>query len=229
MNAVEGLSGYGLQSPVSCGFSTYQSTILDTYALDDVNDVVRSGAILFVAAGDDGFQVLDTSNPDQLTHVKTMSTPGPARGIALAKLMLGDPEVETLCAVVVGGGNLGYGFLRIYSLADYTNPIKIASDTISDATADLMPQLGSGYPYRIRIVGNKAYVTTVGIGLQVIDLDDMVASGVAYDGVAIEKTYNMFQLNSGTYNGSEDISVGIRDLKILEKTITVIAGQKVYQ
>ena len=90
-----------------------------------------------------------------------------------------EKTIEHRRLVVVGGGNKNLGYIKLVNLSELENPAnqtpklyqyksQIISDSFSDAVS--LPQ---GYPRRVKVMGNYAFVSITNSGLVVVDLEQM--------------------------------------------------------
>ena len=154
--------------------------------------MVRRGAVLYTAVGDDGFDIVDESDPTAPHSLVSgpVELLGRTRGVAVAdnvKIPEGGPDpVYRNVAVFVGGGTAGKtGFIEL-RYADFKGqgvPAQTAAigDHISGAwlcdgiDSDWQDTRPKGVPTLVRTVGTMAFVSTTGIGLQEVDLNAVAA------------------------------------------------------
>lgn len=56
-----------------------------------------------------------------------------------------------------------FGYVRFYSLADIHNPVIVGREKLAEAL--------SGIPGRVSLLNGYAYVSTAGVGIQVVDIN----------------------------------------------------------
>jgi RHS repeat-associated protein len=151
---------------LACNFRTKKSSRISYYReMDFVYDTILYGSYLLVAAGRDGLKILDVSNPGDIKEIShPYRFPGLLRGLALYKDNL---------LVAVGGGELNNGVVKIIDISDIENPLQLKSQIITDSMTSDYSTLPSGYPYHVQVLDNYAFVTVLGTGLVVVDLEKM--------------------------------------------------------
>ncbi|MEN6631105.1 MAG: hypothetical protein ABFD84_01635, partial [Candidatus Polarisedimenticolia bacterium] len=207
-------AGIGLAGgqPIVGRFTVYAGAVLGRRAYDDVTDVVRRGAVLYVAAGAQGFDVVDVSDPTNPTSVVNGPVPtlGAARGVAFAgsvPVSEGGVEQARNVAVVVGGGENGQpGFVQL-RYADF--PHEDAEDGQAPQSAAIGDLIGGalltnpvgseldgpqGLPLLVRAIGTTAFVATNGAGLQQVDL----AAVARKNTYAVQNTIARFTYPAGS-------------------------------
>ncbi|MDH3976772.1 MAG: Ig-like domain-containing protein, partial [Deltaproteobacteria bacterium] len=115
----------------------------------------------YIAAGNEGWHVVDVSNPMKPV-IKYSFTPPQFdfRGIAV------DPERGILAITdyvrIYGGSN--YGYVRFYDITiDPEKPAKIGQERLAEAW--------SGLPGKVALRNGYAYVSTNGMGLHTVDIN----------------------------------------------------------
>jgi len=175
---------------------------IDLY-YDQVNDKTYA----YVTAGSEGWYVIDVTDPINPEVVKThkMTTAGvnwDDRGVAV------DPQTSMLAItenIQYNGGNQ-YGYVRFYDLTN--NPQATPALTPADprvVAREKMAEAYSGIPGRLSLQNNFAFVATVGVGLQVIDIKaakDFMQKGKDADGSSI---VGIFDTNGLGYRQPTDI------------------------
>ena len=157
----------------------------------------------YVAAGTDGWRVVDVSNMNSMEVV----WPDPALGIPSADFKfhpsmdyrnLAVDQQNSLLAMTdnfnMGIPEYHYGYVRFYSLANPKVPLLVGREKLAEAM--------SGVPLRVSILNDYAYVCTVGVGIQVVDIAASKArqqAGGASNGSAI---VGYFDTNEPVYYGS---------------------------
>jgi len=155
--------------------------------IDYYNDPATNKLYAYVAAGTDGWRVVDITKPESMEVV----WPNPAIPAANFQFSTSmdyrhlDVDQETSRLAVTDNYKMGiaeshYGYIRFYSLADPKLPVLIGREKLAEAM--------SGVPLRVSIHNGYAYVCTVSVGLQVVDIQaavDRQAAGGATDGSAI--------------------------------------------
>jgi hypothetical protein len=107
-------------------------------------DVAVSGTHAYVAAYEDGFLVIDITNPASSQIVGSVDTPGSAYGVAVS-------------------GMHAY-------VADYSSGLQVI-DITNPASPQIVGSVDTpGFAYGVAVSGMHAYVADYGSGLQVIDI-----------------------------------------------------------
>jgi RHS repeat-associated protein len=167
VNGIEDNSGN--TTSFSSHFRTQRYQAIDTQDdATEVNDSVRLGSYLYVAAGEAGINVMDVSNPTNVTKAgeyNNFAGSSGAKGLALWEAPDGKQKL-----IVVGAGVNFNGFLRILDLS--VSPTKPAMDTYmyisrSPYSSYRIPE---GVPRSVFILDDYAFVPIYGAGLQLVDL-----------------------------------------------------------
>lgn len=186
--------------------------------IDYYSDFDTGKLYAYVAAGTDGWRVVDVTNPASMKVV----WPDPA--IPAANFQFSgldyrhlDVDQETKRLAVTDNHNLSvseyhYGYIRFYSLQNPKLPVLIGREKLAEAM--------SGVPLRVSIHNGYAYVCTVGVGIQVIDIQaavDRQTAGGATNGSSI---LGYFDTNAPTYYGSPVFFAPYRSTSALLTTTT---------
>jgi len=135
-----------------------------------VNDTLLIRNHLIVAK-EEGVEVYSTANPFDLELVSTLAFPGGARSFA----RYGDK------VITVGGGVAPHGgVLRVLDFTDFQAPVIEKSfilsryvGDVSDDLAGVEDPVGEGRPIKVMIYETRAYVANIGIGVQVVNLNEL--------------------------------------------------------
>ncbi|SPD72164.1 hypothetical protein PITCH_A1230001 [uncultured Desulfobacterium sp.] len=129
----------------------------------EIRGLAVSGNYVYVADYGDanGIKIVNISDP---TNPQLAGSHSFIRARAVAA------DSGNLVVVGGGGGSDVLPVLRYYSLANPTNPARIGSGVI------LFPLADQAIPSNVRINGSIAFVSTVGLGLQTVDLN-MIREG----------------------------------------------------
>jgi len=215
-----GLSGsvrkYPLQPPVTFRFGTYGGAYVGGKPYTHVYDMVRRGSVLYMALGEDGYDIADVSNPaapDTLVE-GPVGTFGMARGVDIAEsipVKEGSETVARNVMVLVGGGASQPGWINLY-YADEQDQENGQPEPIGTMIggAGLSPaaSLGGGAPTAVKAAGTVAVAATLSKGLQLVDLTKIQETAQAAVITEVNKVM-------GTDGIERDISSAITGLGIL--------------
>lgn len=130
---------------------------------NDIRGLATYGNYVYVA------DFADETNGIKIVDVADPATPRLVGGFPCMGARAVATDLHRL--VVVGGGvNYTLPVLRLYSLENPLSPTKIGN-------AILFSIAGQVIPNSVRLNGNLAYVSTVGAGLQTVDLDTLKVIG----------------------------------------------------
>jgi RHS repeat-associated protein len=163
------LSGNALN--LTMDFRTRKSSSLDLEETGGVFESILHGNYLIMAAGDNGLKIVDVSNPGNLTTKGTYGDFAGVRGVALYQA----PDNKTY-VLMAGGGSQTYGYLKWIDISDPGHPFQVRSQIISSMVGDPDgSNLPAGYPRRVRVLGDYAFVAVHGAGLTIVDLAKMTS------------------------------------------------------
>lgn len=177
-----------------------------SFAARDIDyyfDAENNKHYAYVAAGTDGWRVVDISNMNNMSVV----WPRPDLGVPSADFKFNPSfdyrnlavDQQNSRMAMTDNYNMGIseyhsGYLRFYSLANPKVPVLVGREKLAEAM--------SGVPLRVTILNDHAYVCTVGVGIQVVDIQATIArqdAGGASDGSAI---VGYFDTNDPVYYGA---------------------------
>ncbi|MDH3976787.1 MAG: Ig-like domain-containing protein, partial [Deltaproteobacteria bacterium] len=114
----------------------------------------------YVTANENGWYVVNVTDPEQpaVVHHHRANNGFSFRGVTVDNGIMAMTDTVN----IYGGGQ--YGYVRFYDLRDNPElPTHIGQERLAEAW--------SGIPWRVAINGNLAYVATVMVGVQVVDIE----------------------------------------------------------
>ncbi len=168
-------AGNALRSPIAIPLDSPPADPAGRQAVTDVNDLARTGGLLFEVTEDGTLGLYSAADPASLAPCNSVDFGGAAlRGVAF------DGYGR---AIVSGGGGSVAGFVSVHRLLPASNPCgyslssnAIARTQIASAIGDEASSLPEGFPRRVRLISDDAVRTFV------------VDSGSPPAGIALEET-----------------------------------------
>lgn len=165
IRGIKDLSGNEFM-PLKADFKTKKSSSADMEETGGVYQTIKKGSYLFVSAGENGLKVLDVSNPSDIKTIANLRFSDRVNGLSL----YGESKL-----IIVGGGAIDPGFLRIIDISNPSNPVETKYLGISyriGSDPEVFKDLPIGYPRKVKVLGNYAFVSVYGLtgALEVIDL-----------------------------------------------------------
>ncbi len=215
-----GLSGnarkYPLQPPVTFRFGTYGGAYVGGKTYTHVYDMVRRGSVLYMALGEEGYDIADVSNPATPATLVNgpVATFGFARGVDVAEeipIKEGSNTLSRNVMVLVGGGASQPGWINLYYADEQdqeNGQLQPIGTMIGGAGLSPAASQGGGAPTAVKAAGTVAVAATLSKGLQLVDLTKIQEQ--AQSAVITEVNKVM-----GTDGIERDISCAITGLGIL--------------
>ncbi|MGA9750625.1 MAG: hypothetical protein WBS54_02435, partial [Acidobacteriota bacterium] len=215
--------GYPVGTSVEGSFTTFGAGAdVGSAAYTEVGDIARRGSILYMALEDQGYDILDSSDPANpatvvngpVSTLEAMHSVAIAPGVPIVEGSPNTPNARTVMALVGGGGGGKEGVIRLY-YADFPEDTQdqavpqTAAIGAAIGGAKLCDAVGSGTghegtPEMVRTLGSTAFVSIVGVGLEEVDLAQVAESNRN----AVLTTMNDFPIGSSR----KDISMTIRSV-----------------
>ncbi|MBU4405659.1 MAG: Ig-like domain-containing protein [Candidatus Aminicenantes bacterium] len=152
-------------------FRTGKAVTLDLEETGGAYESILYGRYLIVAAGDQGLKIVDVANPGALATVGVYNAFPGVFSVALYQAADGKTYV-----LMAGGGSQTMGYLKWIDISDPRQPFQVKSQIISGMVgAETENGLAEGYPRRVKVAGDYAFVAVYGSGLMIVDLKKMTA------------------------------------------------------
>ncbi|TFG44122.1 MAG: hypothetical protein E4H48_00965, partial [Syntrophobacterales bacterium] len=152
-------------------FRTGKAVTLDLEETGGAYESILYGRYLIVAAGDQGLKIVDVADPGNMATVGVYNAFPGVFSVALYQAADGKTYV-----LMAGGGSQTLGYLKWIDISDPANPFQVKSQIISSRVGgDLENGLAAGYPRRVKVAGDTAFVAVYGSGLMIVDLKKMTA------------------------------------------------------
>ncbi|MEW6365908.1 MAG: Ig-like domain-containing protein, partial [Acidobacteriota bacterium] len=191
---IKDLSGnsYSAAEPLAIPFTTRKSVSLEVEKTGRVSGMVLYGKYILAACNDQGLQVLDASDPGDLTPVSSYTGIGEVRSVALYRHYVSEQQYNDY-AVIVGGGTAHPGYIKVFNIDNLPNLVEVSSQMISYSISGGNPGFGAGAaihvptgkPSRVKVAGDYAFVAIYGAGLLIVDLTQMDAQTDRYRDCAV--------------------------------------------